>query len=102
LYENSPARLGFFGLVVSGPFFHLWYQTLPQLVSGVRESWRVLAQIAADRLIATPIYFLLYYTWNTMTTKPMPEWAETIQQEADSKLAITVARSLFLWIPAQV
>lgn len=37
-----------------------------------------------------------------MTSKPMPEWAKEIQREADSKLAVTVARSLFLWVPAQV
>eukprot|EP01127_Copromyxa_protea_P013045 TRINITY_DN3461_c0_g1_i1.p1 TRINITY_DN3461_c0_g1~~TRINITY_DN3461_c0_g1_i1.p1 ORF type:complete len:229 (+),score=50.30 TRINITY_DN3461_c0_g1_i1:23-688(+) len=94
-------KFGFFGLIVSGPFFHFWYQILPKLVERLSSSYKLTAQIALDRLVATPVFFLLFYTWNAITTKPMPEWVETVQKEADSKLATTVARSLFLWIPAQ-
>eukprot|EP01126_Amoeba_proteus_P066489 TRINITY_DN9626_c0_g1_i6.p1 TRINITY_DN9626_c0_g1~~TRINITY_DN9626_c0_g1_i6.p1 ORF type:complete len:121 (+),score=18.71 TRINITY_DN9626_c0_g1_i6:453-815(+) len=88
-------------MLVSGPFFHYWYKLLGYLAENFVEPRKIIFQISLDRLVATPIYFLFFFTWNTITSKPFPEWSKIIYQDADTKLATIVARSLFLWVPAQ-
>lgn len=76
LYEKARrlAVFGFYGLVITGPFFHWWYGFIERIVS----SWKlsptlsIIMKILLDRLIATPpfLLFTLAYLQYFFTFSP--------------------------------
>ena len=58
------ARMGCWGLLVSGPIGHVWYMLLDRAVraAGVRG---VVTKVLLDQMIATPPLIMAFFAWNT-------------------------------------
>jgi len=56
-------------------------------------------RIALDRFALTPVFFSLFYAWNSLFTTGKLDAAI---KDVATKLAPTIVRSLYLWVPAQV
>jgi len=94
-------KFGCFGALVTGPYFHFWYELVGNFFKGMEGEKVYLYKILADRFVATPIFFCLFYTWSALTSLPQDKWSVAVLSDIDKKLAPTVVNSLFLYVPAQ-
>ena len=83
---------GFYGLAITGPFFHWWYGSLEKVVRHYQiesNNAQVFIKILLDRIVMTPpfLLFTLAYMQGLMTMKPKVA-AENVKKAYPSALAL--------------
>jgi hypothetical protein len=100
---------GFYGLAITGPFFHWWYGSLEKFVRNQNiegNGAQVATKILLDRLVMTPpfLLFTLFYMQGMLTMQPK-QTVEGVKRAYPTALALnwkvwTVAQFVnFQYVP---
>lgn len=87
-----------FGIVISGPIFHLWYKLLEKLFQGQQPTLKVvLMKMVVSMLFMRPLFLFVFFTY-------MPaiqgQTVEEIKKKIKNDLVPAWIASTIVWIPA--